>query len=145
MDLRMIVFNNHQAAGLIAKQASIAYNPVMDVCIARIEDDRLLGGVIFQMFNGVSAVIHVAAVTKKWINRDMLWVTFHYPFVQLGLSKLIGLVKSTNAEAIKFDTALGFIEECRIKDAVPFGDMLIMTMTKQQCRFLGLRPDNYKL
>ena len=145
MGICMIVFNNHQAAELIAKQASIAYNPTMDTCIARVEHGELLGGVIFQMFNGVSAVIHVAASTKKWINRDMLWVTFHYPFVQLGLTKLIGMVKSTNIEALRFDSGLGFIEECRIKDAVPDGDMVIMTMTKHQCRYLRLRPNNYRL
>ena len=146
MDLRMIMFNNKQAAELIAKQVSIAYNPVMDVCIARVKHGELLGGVIYQMFNGVSAVAHVASSgNKKWLNRDMLWIIFHYPFVQVGLHKLIGIVGSTDIATLKFDANLGFTEECRIKDAAPFGDVIILTMAKHQCRFLDLRPDNYKL
>lgn len=141
----MITYNNHAAGDMIAKELGIVYVPNMDVCIARIEGGELRGGVIYQRFNGVSAVIHVVGAHRYWMNRDLIWVTFHYPFVQLKLKKLIGLVDSTNQPALDFNDRMGFTEEARIKDAVAFGDLLLMSMTKEQCRWLNIRPDGYKL
>jgi hypothetical protein len=38
---------------------------------------------------------------------------------------------------MRFNYKLGFIEEARIKDAFPDGDMVLLTLTKDKCRFLG--------
>jgi len=34
---------------------------------------------------------------------------------------------------------MGFAEEARLKDADPHGDIILLTMRKKDCRFLGER------
>jgi hypothetical protein len=101
--------------------------------------DDLIAGVLFDGWNGRSICMHVAAVPgARWMTREFLWVCFDYPFNQINVSKIVGLVDSTNAPARKFDEHLGFIQEATIKDAGKVGDLLIYTMTRQQCRFLEM-------
>jgi hypothetical protein len=33
---------------------------------------------------------------------------------------------------------MGFVEEARVKDAVPNGDIIFLTLAKENCRFLGV-------
>lgn len=99
----------------------------------------LLAGVLFDSYNGRSICMHVAAVPgARWMTKRFLWVCFDYPFNQAKVNKIIGLVDSTNAPAQSFDEHLGFIREATIKDAGKDGDLLIYTMTRQQCRFLEM-------
>jgi len=71
------------------------------------------------------------------MSKTFLATIFDYPFVQLGVNKLIGPTNSSNEDAIRFNCKLGFTEEARIKDAFPDGDMVLLTLTKDKCRFLG--------
>jgi RimJ/RimL family protein N-acetyltransferase len=98
-------------------------------------DGELIAGVLYDNFNGKSVCMHVAGV-GNWLNRDFLRVCFDYPFNQMKVGKLIGLVDSGNAKALKFDRHLGFVSEALIKDAGKTGDLHILTMTREQCRFL---------
>ena len=41
-----------------------------------------------------------------------------------------------NWTSLKFDKHLGFVEEAVIQDAGKYGDMHILTMTREQCRYL---------
>lgn len=136
----MIRFNDYSDGYAIANETS-PFNPTKDVVIARVESGELLGGVIFQGYTGASIQIHVAGFHPQWINRDMLWITFHYPFVQLKCKRLVGLVPSSNQKAIAFNTKLGFKEEARVKEIYPSGDLIIMTMTKDDARrWLAIKP-----
>jgi RimJ/RimL family protein N-acetyltransferase len=140
----MIVFNNADHGYRIAATAGTAFNAYTDVCIAREEDGELWGGVVYTAFTGASMGIHVAGFRPDWINRDMLWVTFNYPFVQLKCGKLIGQVPEANRKALEFDLKLGFIEEARIKDVFPDGDLIVVGMKKEDCRWLGIKPRSLK-
>ena len=103
------------------------------------ETGQLIAGVAFDNYNVASLQIHVAALPgKNWISKELLHRVFSYPFRQLGVNKLVGLVGSTNADALRFDLALGFRIEATLKDAYPDGDLLILTMTRDQCRWLNI-------
>jgi len=98
---------------------------------------ELVAGVTYDRWNGVSLMMHVASDgSKRWLNRRFLWFCFHYPFDQLGAKKVIGTVEATNHAALAFDKHLGFIEEGRLKDACPGGDLILLTMTPEQCRYI---------
>lgn len=100
-------------------------------------DGELIAGVLFDNWNGRSVQMHVAAIPgKRWMTREYLRFCFVYPFDQLKVNKIIGLVDSTNDAAMTFDKHLGFVEEAVIKDAGMHGDLHILTMTRQQCRFV---------
>lgn len=100
------------------------------------KDGKLIAGVLYDSFNGQSVQMHVAAIGKNWLNREYLWMCFDFPFNQLKVKKVIGLVDSMNADALRFDRHLGFVYEHVIKDAGKQGDLHILSMTRDQCRFL---------
>lgn len=98
-----------------------------------------LAAVMYDSFNGASIVGHLVGSGRKWMTRDFLWFCFYYPFEQLGVNKIIGPVPSDNYEARRLDEHLGFTLEATLKDAAPKGDLLLYSMTKEQCRWLSLR------
>jgi len=140
----MITTGNLAHAKQIATEAGCFFNPECDHVISREENGKLLGGVIFSGFTGASIGIHVAGFDPHWINKDMLWITFHYPFEQLAVDKLFGQIHSRNHKAIAFDTKLGFKEEARIAGVFPDGDLIVMAMRREDCRWLNLRGKNGK-
>lgn len=100
------------------------------------KDGELIAGVLFDNFNGRSVQMHVAAIGKRWMTREYLRYCFRLPFAIWGVNKVIGLVDSTNTEAMSFDLHLGFVVEACIKDAGRFGDLFVLSMARDQCRFL---------
>jgi RimJ/RimL family protein N-acetyltransferase len=100
-------------------------------------DGQLIAGVMFDHFNGRSIAMHVAGEGGHWMTRDYARACFGYVFNQLKVLKVIGLVDSTNAAARRYDEHLGFVLEATVPDAGQHGDLLIFTMSRAQCRFLG--------
>jgi len=103
------------------------------------EENELIAGVLFDHFNGASICMHVAAIPGcRWLTREYLWYCFHYPFMELGVKRITGLVPESNQAARRFDEHLGFTLETRLKEAHPEGDMLVYRMFKKDCRFLRM-------
>lgn len=105
-------------------------------CIANVTiEGKILGVVGFDNWNGASCQMHVAG-EGRWLTRDMVRACFDYAFNVAGLRVVIGLVPSTNAKALRFDKHVGFTEVGRIADAVPGGDLVIMQLRREHCRYL---------
>lgn len=121
----------------IAKELDMVWTPENSSTIGWIENGEIVNGVWYEDFNGKSVTCHI--VLKKPLNRRYLAIIFDYPFIQLGVSKIIGPVKSNNQKAIDFDKKLGFKEEARLLDAFPDADLIFFVMNKEDCRFLGER------
>lgn len=132
----MITLNNLTHAREIAKAAGCFFNPECDHCISNAKGDRLLGGVIFTGFTGASIGIHAGSFDPRWLDRNMLWIAFSYPFDQLGVDKLFGQIPSDNRKALDFNRKLGFIDEVRVPGVFPGADLIVMSMTRAQCRWL---------
>lgn len=111
------------------------FSPATQTCIGLYKDDVIRAGVIFENWNGRSLVAHMAVNGR--ITRRYLFVIFDYAFNRADVEKVILPVQSTNAQSIKFVLNLGFQEEAKIRDAAPGGDILLFTLAKQNCRFLG--------
>jgi hypothetical protein len=115
---------------------------------------ELIAGTIYSEYYGRSIVMHTAI---ERMNREFLWYCFYYPFEELKVEKVLGLVDSFNDSAIQLDRHLGFVLEASIKDAGPQGDLLVFSMTRDQCRWLNAvkrpgvhhgkrqRPENTRL
>lgn len=99
---------------------------------------RILAGVLYDQFNGASISMHVASDgTRRWLNREFLRYAFSYPFEQLGVRRITGLVPSTNMDARRFDEHLGFVHEATLSQAGPGGcDLLVYRMFRGDCRWL---------
>lgn len=100
------------------------------------EDGVIVAGTCYEQFNGRSVVMSVAL--EQPLTPRFLFASFDYPFNQLGATKVIGLVDSQNLAAVRLDRHLGFELEATLKEAGPRGDLLIFTMTRDQCKWLSL-------
>jgi hypothetical protein len=135
-----IHINEYEHGSRIARACGIVFNPAGDVVISHTRHDELTGGMIYNCYTGASINIHIAGFDPRWGDRDLVWVGFDYPFNQLGCKKVIGQVPSYNDLALEFDLKLGFKIEAVIKDVFPNGDLFVVSMLKEDCRFLKLKP-----
>lgn len=140
----MIVFNDVEHGFAIARKAGTTFNPSVDICVANAGPDGLWGGVIFTGYTGASVALHSASFDSRWSSIDMLWVTFHYPFAQLGCQTIFAQVPASNSRALEFDRKLGFKEVARIADVFPDGDLIVLAMKREDCRWLRLKPRRLK-
>ena len=138
----MIRFNNSIDGMKLCAATSSVFNASADQCIARVEKGEVYGGVTYNGYTGRggSINIHMTGFRPHWVNKDLLWVSFHYPFIQLGVRKIFGQVGMHLPKVIKFDLQLGFKIEAIIKDAYPQGDMALLSMYKDDCKWLALKP-----
>lgn len=137
----MIHQNNISHGFAIAAAAGCSYNPSEDQVLSRVTSEgNLLGGVIFTSYTGASICMHTAGFAPNWISKDLLWICFDYPFVQLRCSKVLALIPSSNLKALDFNRRLGFTVETTIKEVYPDGDAIVISMDRSACRWLGLKP-----
>ena len=93
--------------------------------------------IIFDNYEpGGSIHIHIAIDNPKYVSRRAISDVFEYPFCQLGVKKVLGIVNSNNYAALSFDLRLGFHVEAIISDPYYMGDMYILSMKLKQCRCL---------
>jgi len=55
------------------------------------------------------------------------------------VNKILGYVGSGNVAAQRFDEHIGFKREAVIQGAHPDGDLIIYSMTKEQCPWLKIQ------
>lgn len=140
----MIRLNDPDDGYAIADRAGTVFNPAVDRVIARVEDGVLWGGNIFTDYTGTSIHTHTAGFRKGWANRDFLWVIFDYPFNQLGCRKVFGQVSETNTGALEIYAKMGFKVVAKIDDVFPDGACLVIAMTRDDCRWLNVKPRGIK-
>lgn len=138
-----VVINDPADGEEIALAAGTAFNPKVNVSICRHKHGRRLGGVIFQNYTGESIAMHSAGWDDHWINRDMLFVCFDYPFNQLGVKRIFGQVPESNAHAYTFNSKIGFRPIARIEGVYQHNvACIVMRMDRADCRMLKVKPRN---
>ena len=115
--------------------------PENTYCVGQLKNSLIVGCIGFNAHVNKSILIHSAGLDKAWVTRDLLKATFDYPFNTLACNILIGQVSSKNHEAKRFNEHLGFKTVAVIKDAHADGDLIIMTMRKDQCRYLDKKTE----
>jgi len=135
-----IRFNDRDDGVAIAERAGTAFNAGRDISICRVRDDDRLGGVIFTNYTTESIAIHSASWTLHWINRDMLFVTFDYPFNQRVVNRIFGYVPEDNFHAIRFNEKLGFTHVAYVPGMFKYGvACCLMKLERKDCRHLGVQ------
>lgn len=141
-----IVLNNHAATDFIVRASGAKFDAEKDTSFVRLAaDGRVIGGVLFTDYTFASINVHCAGFSPNWINQDLLWVTFDLPFTKLGVGKMIAPARESNVKSLALLGKLGFTIEARIADVYPNGEaMLISSLYRKDCRFLGLSPKGYR-
>ncbi len=101
------------------------------------KDGEIIAGVTYESWNGKSIMAHMAVSGR--LTPAFVAAIFDYAYKVCGVEKVILPVGSTNEKSIRLVENMGFSEEARIRDACPEGDILIYTLSKSACRFLGER------
>jgi len=121
----------------VANIIGIGYLANRSQAIGLEKDGEIIAGVIYEHYTGRSIMCHMAfpnRITPKFIN-----AIFDYAFNICKVEKIIGFTPAGNVKAQKLVEKMGFSTEGRIKDAYHDGDMMLNTMAKQNCRYLGKR------
>ena len=131
--------DNMSDGAALAQMGQSLYNPLLDRCVARVTPEgNILGGAIFRNYTGIggSVNIHVASFGKGWITRMLVFMAFDYAYNQLGVKKIFGNIPMKNVPALKFARDAGFNVETIVPDVFPGDDMVVMSMYRDECRFL---------
>lgn len=122
----------------IEKGASAEWRPDA-VAIGREVGGELVAAAVYEHFTDGDCHVHIASDgSRRWCTRELLIRWFAYPFLQLRLRRITGLVPSTNLRALDFDLKLGFKVEGQMREAFPDGDMMILGMLARECRYLPI-------
>ena len=135
--MSQLIYDKSIVGPWIAQQTHMVWKPEGAQTIGLDRNGEIIAGVWYEDYNHQSIMTHIAINGR--INSWFLHVIFHYPFVQLALQKIIAPVLEENIDSIRLVKKMGFIEEARLKNVHPTGDMLFFVMDKQNCKYLGAR------
>ena len=116
----------------------LGYHPtVLAQCIVCVENGKPIAGVIYDHYNSVSVQAHIWVAEGAVPSREWYVAIFDYPFNRLEVRKIVGQVQQDNELAQKLDEHFGFVLEARVTDFSAHGDLLMYTMTRDQCLVLN--------
>lgn len=133
----MITSDKNVVGPWVARKIFGSFNPANSQAIGMKHGEEITAGVIYENWNHRSIVCHIAIDGP--MTPTYLAAIFHYPFVHLGVDKIIAPVSEGNDRSIRLVEKLGFRLEARLLDAHPDGSLLFYTMKPEQCRFIGER------
>lgn len=100
-------------------------------------DGELTAGIVMNNYSGTNATCHIA-VSRPGKDMIALFKAFcDYAFNQCGMKRLTGIVPMSMPDVIEFDKKLGFEEEFVIKDGDMTGDLQMMVMWRDKCRWIA--------
>lgn len=122
------------------------FTPLYDHSFTRHRaDGAVRGGFVLCQYLGASMTVHTAGEDKHWCSRELLWLVFHYAFIQLGCSKMICPTRSDAHDKLAMWTRAGWELETIVRDVyAPGVHMMVMTMTKASCPWLDYEPQEWR-
>lgn len=104
--------------------------------LAKVEGDEFIGAVVYDAFTPYECCIHVRLEKPGCKTPEVLRAVFGYPFEQLGLKRLTGLVAESNDKGRQLCTWLGFhLEGCKLL-ALGDDNELIYGLLAGDCKWL---------
>lgn len=104
------------------------------------KNGKIVAGVVYTEYNGKNVFVHQAIEGR--ITRQYLWTICDYPFNQLKVDRITGMIPEGNSKARTAAEKIGFELETTLRGAHPSGDLLVYVMRKKNCRWL--REDLFK-
>lgn len=104
--------------------------------LAAIEGEEIVGAVVYDAFTPYECCIHVRLDKPGCKTPGVLRQVFAYPFEQLGLKRLTGLVAKTNQKGHKLCTYLGFHFEGVKQSALGDDDEVIYGLLRENCKWV---------
>ena len=135
---KVVTDNQEHLRGWITGVLGMQFSPYATF-IGQEIDGEVKAVVAFDNILDRSCMMHTAAIVPNWISKDLLWACFDYPFNILKVKVILASVASTNTEALRLDRHLGFVDKAYIEDAHIDGDLIILAMRRENCRWLDIK------
>lgn len=116
--------------------------PADAVCLGQVINNELRAVVVYCNFQGKSCQTHICSIGNNWMSKKYLWAMFDYPFEKLKLKVILAVIAGNNEKSLKLSRKLGFKDVAKIPDAHKDGDLVILTMRPDECRWLTLGAGN---
>ena len=124
------------AVGLwVAEAAGCVWTP-MTTAVGWEVGGKLIAGIMYDGYTGASIAMHSRVDDPRKVSREWLFAIFDYPFNQLGVKRVSGLVSSANKKAQRVNEHLGWQRETTLADYFPDGDGIVYIMRRSDCRWL---------
>lgn len=117
----------------------IGASHVEEICIGLEKNGELIAATAFGWYNQVSMHQHIVVAPGERMTREFFWFMFYYPFEQVGVRMLISFNSTDNPKAARLAKHAGYRLHSKVKNGSPNGDMLLWTMTKDDCRPLRFK------
>lgn len=102
-------------------------------------DGKIVAGFMIYGWNGSQAMLSVRIDDPRATTRQWWGLMFRYPFIALNAKVLRATTLASNEECLTLAKKTGFREEHRMVDARPEGDVILLMMRRENCRFLDWR------
>ena len=103
--------------------------------LGQVLNNEIRAVVVYCGFFGKSCMIHVGSEGQHWMTKAFLKKAFDYPFNTLKLKVIIGTVAGSNEKSLKLNRHLGFKDVATIPDAHNDGDLVILEMRPNFCKW----------
>jgi RimJ/RimL family protein N-acetyltransferase len=131
------IVSGPQVGEYVTAQTQGGFDVDRSVAIGLERDGKIVAGTVYENWNGVSVVCHIA---WERVTPAYMAAVYDYPFNVANVDKIIGPISSNHTRALALVSKMGFSEEARIKGAAhDSGDIVLMTMTPNECRYLEPR------
>lgn len=138
----MIFTDNLEHGERIMRSFNAQYAEVTMEVISRAEQGVLYGGVVYENYTGKggSCLVHVAGFVPNWLNRDLLYIIFDYPYKQLECNRTFAQIKASNTASLEFCLSLGYEKITTLEGVYSDDDMILLQLRKADCRYLDIKP-----
>lgn len=132
-----------EARQFIGEAIGVVPNEARSTVLTFTRDDDIVGVFLFEKYTGRggSVTAHWAASQRGWLTPDILRMVFIYAYDELGVNVILGEVETSDEYVRGVDEKLGFVEVAKVPGYFPHDDLVIYSLTKQDCRWL---PDAFK-
>lgn len=137
--MRTVITHNQDDLRAWIERILFQRMPAQAQFIGQLKDDRIVAVVAYCNFVQNACSMHIGSVGDHWMSKDLLWAAFDYPFNKLEKKVILVTLEASNKDAVRLNRHLGFREEVVIKDAHENGDLMIMTMRKEDCKWLAIK------
>ena len=132
---RVTTENQKELRNWLSKVGNDVY-PQDTMCIGQEKDGELIAVVGYNSFLPKSCQIHVASTDVYWLSKKLLFAIFDYPFNKLKVEVIIAPIVKDNVKSLNLCRKLGFEQVADIPYGHPNGDLIVVTMKRNQCKWI---------
>lgn len=140
---RLITDDRERVGKWVAERVGRKTPWVTEGAIGLEKDGELIAGIVIDGHApDARGSMHCAGEGKYWLTREFLHACFDYVFNFLNLKVLINPVSASNEASLKFTKHIGFEVIGRFDKAWDGKeDLVLFSMSRDQCRWIGVRHD----